>query len=161
MPDYKRNHYVPEWYQYRFLPSNLKEQKFFYLDLHPKKIVNKGHSYTRKALLRWGAPKCFCQDDLYTTKFGEWESREIEQYFFGNIDSSGLEAVKYFSKFSHPSVNGDALHALLPYMTLQKLRTPKGLAYLSRIISVRDKNHLLMKTWTPQKTLRHLFRTLA
>jgi hypothetical protein len=31
--EYKNNHYVPVWYQRRFLPAGQKDNEFFYLDL--------------------------------------------------------------------------------------------------------------------------------
>lgn len=145
MTDYRRNHYVPEWFQYRFLPNELREKKFFYLDLRPETVVSKGHQYKRNALLRWGPTNCFFERDLYTTNFGSWESTEIEQKFFGKVDAFGREGVEYFAAFQHPSVDSKALHALLPYMSVQKLRTPKGLAYLAKLVRLTDKNHVLFK----------------
>ncbi len=145
MPNYRRNHYVPEWYQYRFLPNEIREKKFYYLDLKPETIVSKGRRYQRTALLRWGPPNCFYESDLYTTKFGSWESTEIEQQFFGEVDSFGRVAVEYFATFQHPSVNTEAFHALLPFMSIQKLRTPKGLAYLAKLTRLSDKNLVLLK----------------
>lgn len=145
MPDYRQNHYVPQWYQYRFLPSELREKKFYYLDIRPEMVVSKGHRYQRNALLRWGPPECFHDRDLYTTKFGNWESTEIEQKFFGKVDSSGCVAVEYFSNFQHPNANSEAFHTLLPYMSIQKLRTPKGLSNLAKLIRLDDKNLVLYK----------------
>ena len=94
MPNYRRNHYIPEWYQYRFLPTALGEKKFYYLDLKPEAVVSSGHRYQRRGVLRWGPRNCFCESDLYTTKFGELESTEIEQKFFGKVDSLGRFAGK-------------------------------------------------------------------
>ena len=156
MPNYTRNHYVPEWYQYRFLPNELKEKKFFYLDLNPETIVSKGSSYKRKALLRWGPPRCFWKSDLYTTKFGGWESTEIEEKFFGKIDSSVRNAVEYFASFQHPSVENESFHAMVLYMSTQKLRTPKGLAYLGNLTKLSDKNRVLFK----MQKLQQLFCAL-
>jgi hypothetical protein len=102
------------------------------LDLKPDVIVDsKGRKHTKTALRRWGPPSCFFEDDLYTTRFGHWESTEIEQKFFGKIDNNGRKAVEYFADFQHPSADKDALYALLPYMSVQKLRTPKGLDNLA------------------------------
>jgi hypothetical protein len=145
MPSYKRNHYVPEWYQKRFLPYGLKEKKFYYLDLNPEKIFSDGHAYKRKAILRWGPRRCFYESDLYTTKFGGWESTEIEEKFFGKIDSSGRTAVEYFTSFQHPSADGNAFNAMVLYMSIQKLRTPKGLDYLGDIAKLNDKNLALFE----------------
>lgn len=145
MPNYRRNHYVPEWYQYRFLPSDVREKKFYYLDLSPETVIHNNKKYRRRALLRWGPPKCFCERDLYTTKFREWESTEIEEKFFGKIDNSARGAVEYFSSFKHPSANSGFCHSLLLYMSLQKMRTPKGLALLSDLVKLSDKNQVLFK----------------
>ena len=32
--------------------------------------------------MRWGPPRCFYRDDLYSTQFGDWKSTEIEEKFF-------------------------------------------------------------------------------
>jgi hypothetical protein len=156
MLNYRRNHYVPEWYQYRFLPQNLREQKFYYLDLKPEVIISNGISHRRNDLLRWGPSKCFYEKDLYTTKFGRWESTEIEENFFGKVDSAGRAAVDYFTKFKHPSANKEALHNMLLYLSIQKLRTPKGLGYLSSRTRLSDKNLVLFK----MQELRQVFCAL-
>ena len=144
MTKYRSNHYVPIWYQERFIPSSAKDRKFFYLDLRPEEAVHGQHRYTRNSLLRWGPKHCFCQKDLYTTQFGTWLSTDIEQKFFGPIDDSSRTALDYFADFSHPSADGELLHKFLLYLSLQKLRTPKGLRYLSSLTQIRDNNTLLI-----------------
>jgi hypothetical protein len=140
---YKENHYVAQWYQRLFLPS-VGEQKFRYLDLHPDSLVDPtGKKRQKKTLFRWGTDRCFKQTNLYTTRFGVFESTEVEQFFFGRVDREGREAVEYFSEFTHPSANGEAFQALLRYMSVQKLRTPKGLAQLSAMTKLKDKNEVL------------------
>jgi Protein of unknown function (DUF4238) len=144
MAEYKENHYVPQWYQRRFLPL-IGEQKFRYLDLRPETFIDaKGVKRQKKSLQRWGTNNCFKQTDLYTTRFGAWESTEIEQFFFGRVDREGRKAVEYFANFSHPSADSDAFHALLNYMSVQKLRTPKGLSYLANLTKLRSKNVVLL-----------------
>ncbi len=134
MPTYRRNHYVPQWFQERFIPQGAREQKFHYLDLRPEsKVSPGGHRYTRHNLLRWGPIRCFYQDDLYTTKLGKWESTDIEQYFFGRVDSQAQDAIACFSDFQHPDADGDLFHTLLSYMCIQLLRKRKGLAYLASL----------------------------
>lgn len=145
MPEYRRNHYVPEWYQRRFLPNNVQEKKFYYLDLTPDSISNGRWRYKRKALLRWGPSRCFCERDLYTTKFGKWKSTEIEEKFFGKIDSAWSQAVEYWSNFKHPSIDQNSFETLLLYMSIQKLRTPKGLDHLAHLVNLSDKNKVLFK----------------
>lgn len=143
MTDFRNNHYVPAWYQKRFLPQAAGDRKFFYLDLRPEVRNAGGRSYKRKALLRWGPQSCFRERDLYTTKFGQWTSTDVEKVFFGHVDREGRAAVEYFTNFTHPSVDRDAFSNLLRYMSLQKLRTPKGMALLRSAIGKDDKNLLL------------------
>jgi hypothetical protein len=145
MTEYRRNHYVPVWYQERFISSNAQERKFYYLDLKPKTLSSNGRAFTRNSLMRWGPKSCFWLEDLYTTKHGDWISTEIEQKFFGPLDDSARPALDYFSNFAHPSANGDLFHNLLLYMSLQKLRTPKGLKYLSNLTQQANRNKLLIE----------------
>jgi hypothetical protein len=141
--DFHHNHYVPEWYQRRFmLPGS---GKYWYLDLDPQQIVQNGHKYTRRALLRWGADSCFAEDGLYTTKWGTEENVDIEKFFFGRVDSSGKSAVEFFSnfEFDYPDQH-DAFDNLMNYMSVQKLRTPKGIGWLSGLPGGRDRNQRLL-----------------
>lgn len=140
---YRNNHYVPVWYQERFIPSHSKERKFHYLDLRPEAVEIGGRRHTRKALLRWGPKSCFCQEDLYSTTFGTSLSTEIEQKFFGPIDDSAKPALDYFANFTHPSVDGKLFRQFLLYLSIQKLRTPKGLRYLSHLTRIKNNNRLL------------------
>ena len=119
MTEYRSNHYVPIWYQERFIPTGSKERKFHYLDLKPKTLSSNGRTFKRKSLMRWGPKSCFCQEDLYTTRYGEQISTEIEQKFFGPLDDSARPALDYFSSFSHPNADGDLFHKLLLYIILQ------------------------------------------
>jgi hypothetical protein len=146
LSDYRRNHYVPQWYQQRFFQGNENEKKFHYLDLNPDKVkAPNGKIFTRNELLRWGPSQCFMKEDLYTTKFFDFESTEIEQYFFGKIDREGLSAVEYFSDFEHPSASNEAFQALIVYLSSQKLRTPKGFEFLKSITKNSNKNKILFK----------------
>jgi hypothetical protein len=78
--DFKHNHYVPEWYQRRFmLPA---QGNYWYLDLMPEVIINNGHRYTRRELLPWGPGSCFAEHDLYTTRWGDEENVDIENFFW-------------------------------------------------------------------------------
>jgi hypothetical protein len=144
MTEYKNNHYVPEWYQKRFLPPEPAEKKFYYLDLKPDQAISNGRHFKRNSLLRWGPKRCFCQDDLYTTQLGSWFSTEIEEKFFGPIDATARPALDYFARFTHPSSDNDLFHRLVLYMSIQRLRTPKGLAYLSNLIRHENKNNILI-----------------
>ena len=141
--DYTHNHYVPEWYQRRFLPSG--GGKFYYLDLNPETVRNGAHSYTRRAMLRWGPPKCFAQEDLYSTFWGPDKNVDIEKFYFGKIDVDGRSAVEFFGDFDIKSGLHESFEALVRFMSVQKLRTPKGLRAFSEMVRIRDRNELLLE----------------
>lgn len=142
--EYRHNHYVPVWYQNRFLSPATKDRELYYLDLCPGTFTDpRGVVHAGRAVRRLGFKHCFAEDNLYTAKFGKEESTRIEQIFFGQIDSRGKKAVEYFAGFEHPSANGDAFQDLLLYMSTQKLRTPKGLAWLSDKARTSDRNQIL------------------
>lgn len=143
--EYRHNHYVPEWYQKKFLSPKQKDDVLYYLDLNPDiaYIDKKGKKYLKNDIHRWGPSKCFAEYDIYTTQLGSIGFTEIEKQFFGSIDLNGLKAVEYFSNFTHPSVDENAFNNLLIYMSIQKIRTPKGLQWLSNQINTNDKNQVL------------------
>jgi hypothetical protein len=131
------HHYVPQWYQKRFLTNG--QTKFYYLDLHPETIISDGVSHKRRALLRWGPFRCFYKDDLYTLKLANWSTDLIERFFFGTIDSRGQKAVEHFAKYDHfGRETPPAFRALLQYMDAQRFRTPRGLDWLKSRIDIAD-----------------------
>jgi hypothetical protein len=124
----------------RALPTHRGERKFRYLDLIPERFRDPcGILRTKKDLHRWGAVSCFKETDLYTVKYGRYESTEIEQFFFGKVDKEGREAVEFFSRYeSFDDFKGDAnpgklFNSLLNSMSIQKFRTPKGLREPPRV----------------------------
>ena len=138
---YKRNHYVPVWYQKRFLPHG--QGKFWYLDMKPERIERESAKWTRNDLLHWGPKKCFYEDDLYTIKLGPYSNKDIEKIFFGEVDSSGKKAVEFFEDFGIREGAHESFHNLIRYMTLQKLRTPKGIEFLKIITNSEYKPAIL------------------
>jgi len=142
--EYQNNHYVPVWYQKRFVPVGQKDQELYYLDFHPGFIVDsRGIAHTRRAVRRLGLKLCFAEKDLYTTTFGAEQSKSIEKDFFGQIDNVGCRAVGRFVDFSHGSVGGDAFQDLVKYMSTQRLRTIKGLEWLALQSGAKDKSLVL------------------
>ena len=142
--EYRHNHYVPEWYQKRFVPPGQRDQELFYLDLHPKPFIDpRGIAHERRNPRRLGFRYCFAEDDLYTSTFRGVESTEIEQRFFGALDRKGRAAVTYYANFAHPWDGRDALQDILMYMSTQKLRTPKGLGWLSDQARATEKDQAL------------------
>ena len=143
--EYRNNHYVPVWYQKRFLDSEQADKKLFYLDLKPETIVvSENISYTKNAMCRKGPKSCFCERDLYTISLGSDVSTDIEKKFFGTIDVNGKKAIDYFSNFSHPSVNEGAFQNMVLFMSSQKLRTPKGIDWISERVEGVDDHQVVM-----------------
>jgi hypothetical protein len=153
--NYRRNHYVPVWYQKRFIPSEAKDRELLYLNLDPGTLTDpRGVVHNRKSLRRLGPKHCFFEPDLYATTLASIESVDIERFFFGNIDSDGRHAVEHFGAFKHMKPGQhEAIKALMLYMSTQKLRTPKGLNWLRQKVPTEDRNLLLQQ----MIALRQLF----
>jgi hypothetical protein len=111
MSKFTNNHYVPRWYQRRFIPRG--QGKYHYLDLRPEVVARDGRRWTRDALRHLGPVSCFAQDDLYTVRWGNLTNVDIEKFFFGKIDSAGKAAVEYFTDYDHKSASREALPGLL------------------------------------------------
>jgi hypothetical protein len=141
---YRHNHYVPVWYQKRFMRPG--QGVYHYLDLKPGVVVSDGHRFTRRALRPLGPVLCFAQDDLYTTKWGSVENTEIEQFVFGKVDTEGRKGVEYFGNLQHPDDDFDeaGFMDLVTYMSVQKLRTPKGLGWLAQTARFEHQNLTLL-----------------
>lgn len=137
------HHYVPQWYQKRFLKS--EQNRFYYLDLHPETVSDDGVCRHRRCdLLRWGPTRCFCADELYTVKLGAWLSDEIERRFFGPIDSQGKKSVSTIAEFEGLSrSSAEGLDYLPAYMDAQRMRTPRGLERFQKLVDIRDRNQTL------------------
>jgi hypothetical protein len=128
------NHYVPQWYQHRFIPARQKERKYHYLDLLPERISRpNGTFHFRNERRLLGPINCFHQEHLYTLLFGEYATDVIEKRFFGAIDNRGAGAVEFFSNYEISEKTEDSTHNLLQYLDAQKLRTPKGLDLLRKL----------------------------
>ncbi len=140
---YRNNHYVPQWYQKKFLLP--EENQLYYLDLNPGYFTDpRGVRHPNKALKHQGPRLCFCERDLYTRRFGSMTSTEIESRFFGDIDTNGRAAVDYFETFDYPLKEwGKSFENIMLYMSTQKLRIPKGLDWLKYKAGTSDKNAIL------------------
>jgi hypothetical protein len=89
------HHYVPRWYQKRFLSNGLKD--LWYLDLNPELITNGAVQYRRNALKHWNPARCFCTDNLYSMQFGDIVTDALEKRFFGPVDQNGAAAAQLFA----------------------------------------------------------------
>lgn len=52
---YRNNHYVPQWYQERFIPVSQKDKELYYLDFKPEIFIDsKGIVHQARAIRRQG-----------------------------------------------------------------------------------------------------------
>jgi hypothetical protein len=139
------HHYVPQWYQRRFMLPGQNE--FFLLDLHPGVTVHNGAPHKHKDLFRSVPKRCFYRDDLYTLTFDRGTTDEMERAFFGNIDNMGHHAVSQIAEFqglSNSVAQGaeksgmDAFRDLPPYMGAQRFRVPRGLDEIKKRAAWQD-----------------------
>lgn len=136
-PQSHAHHYVPEWYQRRFLPPG--QTNFFYLDLHPEIRRWNGGSHQLKAVRRRGPDACFRVDDLYTLRFGRLQTDEMERWFFGAVDHRGHDAVSQFAEFNGLTEGIMKAYRIIPlYMGAQRFRTPRGLDTIKRLARGAD-----------------------
>lgn len=145
--NHTRNHYVPVWFQKQFIDPMSRDKELHYLDLAPNTYLDgRGVTRLKRPLRRQGPKKCFVQDDLYTTVIGGKRCTDIEEVFFGKIDSYGKNAVECFSNLDS-TLKGvhDHFNNLMIYMSAQKLRTPKGLGWLRQQVGATEKIYLLMQ----------------
>ena len=119
------------------------QHRYYCLDLKPDVADNAKVKFTKKALHNWGPDRIFAEDDLYTTRWGDIGNTEIENFFFGRLDNEGQNGVKYFCDFQHPHVDETAFKQFMTYMSVQKLRTPKGLATFAAEAKSEDRNATL------------------
>lgn len=121
------HHYVPQWLQRRFLRG---ECRYFYRDLKPERVTKPdGTYYTRRNTLHWGPEKCFAAEDLYSVNLPGRQSDIVEREFFGAIDDQAAKAIDFFVTGDF-APNNDYYTWFLRYLSVQKMRTPKGLAWL-------------------------------
>lgn len=127
----KSHHYVPEWYQRRFMVSGAHAYKLHYLDLAPEKVAHSdGSFHYRKSRRQLGPDRCFATDYFYQLRIGAYVSDGLETVFFGQIDDAGARAVEFFCDYQITDQAGPNFQALVRYMDAQKWRTPKGLDFL-------------------------------
>jgi hypothetical protein len=137
------HHYVPEWYQKRFLEPGC--DKLHLLDLHPLTVtLPNGKRFTHNDYRMKPPSKCFYSDDLYMLRFGRLVTDRVERQFFGMVDKRGAIAVNTFSKLKafdkgFAQTQGD----IPPYMGAQRFRTPRGLDWLKQRTDTADHNRTL------------------
>ncbi|MBM1310354.1 DUF4238 domain-containing protein [Sulfitobacter mediterraneus] len=143
MPITRKNHYVPEWYQKGFWEAG--RSTLAYLNLMPETFTRSDGSKGHKRALHDAPPaRAFVQWDLYSTFFGTLVNDEIERQLFGDIDTRGAKAVRAFAD-GDPRECHENFESLFEYIDIQKLRTPKGLAWLKAQYPSLSQNELMME----------------
>lgn len=143
MSETRNNHYIPQWYQKGFFEPG--QNKFAYLDMTPGvNVLPDGRRIPHRAQFASTTGQCFRERDLYSTFFGTAVNDEIERKLFGQIDSKGANAVRAFIGADvHEWI--EHFEAFFTYIDAQKIRTPKGLDWLSAQYPSLDQNELMME----------------
>ena len=124
----RRNHYVPIWYQKRFLAGG--RTTLYYLDRDPAQTeLPNGRVIVGRAVHRFAPKNCFQEKDLYTTRFGSSLNDDIETFLFGAIDTRGAVAVRAFAEDDERAIH-ENFREFFEFLDAQKLRTPKGLDWI-------------------------------
>ncbi len=143
-PQYDENSKQP-------LRSAVVSERFFepgrstysFLDLSPPQHrLPSGRVVTERSKFLSPTSRAFCQRDLYSTFFGTAVNDEIERKLFGDIDARGALAVR---AFAGEDVGGWHRHftTFFEYLDIQKIRTPKGLDWLSAQYPRLSQNNLM------------------
>jgi uncharacterized protein YchJ len=143
MPESRNNHYVPEWYQRGFLSET--SNHLHYLDLSPEqKEIPGGRIITMNDYFTRHVSRCFRQKDLYTTFFGPHINDEIERKLFGAIDDTGSKAVWAFISEDKGEWHRNFTN-FFEYIDAQKIRTPKGLDWITNHYPNLGQNQLMQE----------------
>ena len=140
----RNNHYVPQWYQQGFFEPG--RSSLAYVDLTPdRKVLADGREIIQRGA--WDETPtsiAFRQKDLYSTFFGTSVNDEIERRLFGNIDTRGSKAVRAFAGTDVQEWH-DHFQTLFEFLDIQKIRTPKGLAWLQAQYPTLSQNELMLE----------------
>lgn len=139
----RNNHYVPQWYQEGFFEPG--RNNYSYLDLAPRNhTLSDGRVVTEKSKFVAPTSRAFCQRDLYSTFFGTAVNDEVERKLFGDIDTRGAQAVRAFWGEDASDWHRH-FTTFFEYLDIQKIRTPKGLDWLSAQYPRLTQNDLMIE----------------
>jgi hypothetical protein len=137
------HHYVPRWYQKRFLPAG--QNILCYLDLKSDIIDNGDFKYRKRVLRFWEPARCFCATDLYSLRFGNETTDVLEKHLFGTVDKAGAAATEFFRCYDDfKDGTGEAYQDILAYIGAQRFRTPHGLDWLAKHVGLHEQNTVLI-----------------
>lgn len=142
-----KHHYVPQWYQKKFLGAG--QTALQVLDLAPARFPLKNGGYaTAKNIVSRGPGAVFYEKNLYTVRiFGE-ANDDIERMLFGGIDRDGCEAIHAYLAQDWDKVHFSYRH-VFEFMDALRLRTPKGLNWLKQLANTDTQLELMyrMQEW--------------
>jgi hypothetical protein len=110
----------------------------------PTKVLRDGRVIQERSLFEAHPKRCFYQTDLYSTFFRTGVSDAIERRLFGDIDTRGATAVRAFAA-TDAAAWREHFETFFEYIDIQKLRTPKGLAWLKAQYPYLDQNELMQE----------------
>lgn len=139
-----RHHYVPQWYQKRFLAPGASAFKI--LDLKPQVFRDKEGRVrgVAREILDKGPDAWFFESELYTVRAFGQVNDDIETMLFGVIDQVGKEAVEALVSEDWNKIHTTYSY-FFEYMDAQRLRTPKGLAFLAQVAKAGTQFQLMME----------------
>jgi len=124
----RKNHYIPQWHQEKFFTPGSKTHCL--LDLKPPSYMGRdGTVSSGRCLFNSPTSRAFVEPDLYSTFFGVKVNDEIERKLFGDIDRRGADAIRAFCGDDQRAWH-EHFQDLFEFLDIQKMRTPKGLAWL-------------------------------
>jgi len=136
-----KHHYVPIWYQKRFLAPGTTAFKI--LDMQPDRFpLPKGGYRTARNIIERGPGSFFFEKNLYTTRVFGVANDDIERMLFGTIDHRGAAAMEAYQAEDWNRVHGSYMH-MFEFMDALRLRTPKGLAWLQQLAGAKSKIEVL------------------
>jgi hypothetical protein len=140
----RNNHYVPQWYQEGFFDPG--RSSLAYVDMTPdRRVLPDGREIVQRG--EWNdtpTSKAFRQKDLYSTFFGRSVDDEIERRLFGDVDARGSKAVRAFIGTDVREWHNH-FNDFFEFLDIQKIRTPKGLAWLAAQYPALTQNELMFE----------------
>jgi hypothetical protein len=140
----RNNHYVPQWYQEGFFEPG--RSSLAYVDMTPdRRVLPDGRVVVQNSA--WddtSTSRAFRQKDLYSTFFGTSVNDEIERRLFGDIDGRGSKAVRAFVGTDEREWH-QHFQTFFEFLDIQKIRTPKGLAWLKAQYPALSQNELMFE----------------
>ena len=128
------HHYVPEWYQKRFMQPG--DSKMWYLDLETDRALGAKEKKSDKNKIYYRPIKyCFSMPGLYSLKSFSFSSNFLEEHFFGKIDVQGKRAIEILTNddFFKADIQ-KTINNLIRYLTTQYFRTPRGIGIIMALL---------------------------